>query len=353
MEPTGMSAGLMQDGQSNETGQDLDMQVSDDHESAERSLSNTRAPQSAVKQTPQTMTKQTSEEVAPKDVAPKDVAPRDVAPSDESNVTDLPSADRREQLRIVEALLFAAAEPLDVKDLAEHLSAEDDVGALLNDLQGAYAGRGINLIQVAGKWQFRTAEDLSFLLERHAKEERRLSKAALETLSIIAYHQPVTRAEIEEIRGVQTSSGTLDVLMEMKWVRPRGRRRAPGRPITYGTTAEFLEHFSLDRIKDLPGLSELKGAGLLDSALPPDFNVPEPRDVAALMPDELPLEEEPTEETAELPFGAEDPDDVAREEAEEEARAGAVGAGAAGAGAAGTERVRGRPEAASPKGGSS
>ena len=132
----------------------------------------------------------------------------------------------------------------------------------------------------------------------------------METLAIIAYHQPVTRAEIEEIRGVATSSGTLDVLMETGWIRPRGRRRAPGRPITYGTTPSFLEHFGLDAVKDLPGLAELKGAGLLDSNLPPDFTVPEPTDVAALMPDELPLDA--IEETLELPLDgdaeAEEPD---------------------------------------------
>ena len=164
------------------------------------------------------------------------------------------------------------------------------MAALLTELQGFYASRGINLVKVAGKWAFRTAEDLSYLLERHATEQRRLSKAAMETLAIIAYHQPVTRAEIEEIRGVVASAGTLDVLMEIGWVRPRGRRRAPGRPITYGTTEEFLDHFGLDAIKDLPGLAELKGSGLLDSNLPPDFTVPEPTDTAALMPDELPLD---------------------------------------------------------------
>jgi len=206
------------------------------------------------------------------------------------NIAQLPSADRREQLRILEALLFAAAEPLDEAYLASHLPSHHAVGALLEELQGFYASRGINLMRVAGKWSFRTAEDLAYLLERHAKEQRRLSKAALETLAIIAYHQPVTRAEIEEIRGVVVSPGTLDVLMEIHWVRPRGRRRAPGRPITYGTTEQFLEHFGLDSIKDLPGLAELKGAGLLDSNLPPDFTVPEPTDVAALMPDELPLD---------------------------------------------------------------
>lgn len=220
------------------------------------------------------------------------------------NVTSLPSADRREQLRILEAMLFAASEPLDEATLKRHLKQSDDVGALLDELKGFYASRGINLVRIAGKWAFRTAEDLSYLLERHAKEERKLSKAAMETMAIIAYHQPVTRAEIEEIRGVATSAGTLDVLMETGWIRPRGRRRAPGRPITYGTTPQFLEHFGLDGIKDLPGLAELKGAGLLDSNLPPDFTVPEPTDVAALMPDELPLDAiEEVQANLELPLG--------------------------------------------------
>ena len=159
-------------------------------------------------------------------------------------------------------------------------------------LQAEYASRGVHLTRVAGKWAFRTANDLSWLLARDVVEPKKLSRAALETLAIIAYHQPVTRAEIEEIRGVQTSKGTLDVLLETGWVRPRGRRRAPGKPITYGTTETFLSHFNLDTVKDLPGLAELKGAGLLDSNLPPDFKVPEPTDVAALMPDELPLEDD-------------------------------------------------------------
>jgi len=158
---------------------------------------------------------------------------------------------------------------------------------------------------VGGRWTFRTAHDLAPLLERHAVEERRLSKAALETLAIIAYHQPVTRAEIEEIRGVSTSKGTLDVLMETGWIRPRGRRRAPGKPITYGTTRAFLEHFCLDDIKDLPGLAELKGAGLLDANLPPGFTVPEPSEVNGLLADELPLDaaglDEPEETEMELP----------------------------------------------------
>jgi segregation and condensation protein B len=225
-----------------------------------------------------------------------------------ANVSALPSADRGERLRVLEALLFAAAEPLDEATLGRHLKGgSDDIAALLSELQGFYASRGINLVRVAGKWAFRTAEDLAFLLETHAKEERKLSKAALETLAIIGYHQPVTRAEIEEIRGVSTSKGTLDVLLETGWIRPRGRRRAPGKPITYGTTEAFLSHFGLDTIKDLPGLAELKGAGLLDANLPPGFKVPEPNGLAALMPDELPLgdgdADEEIEAEIELPFG--------------------------------------------------
>ncbi len=213
-----------------------------------------------------------------------------------SNVTRLPSADRREKLRILEALLFAAAEPLDEASLAKHLGAKDDVAPLLEELQTVYAGRGVNLVRVAGKWAFRTAEDLSFLLEHYSVEQRKLSRAALETLAIIAYHQPVTRAEIEEIRGVSTSKGSLDVLLEIGWVRLRGRRRAPGRPVTYGTTEAFLDHFGFDSIRDLPGLAELKGAGLLDSNLPPGFAVPEPDDSVTLREDEDPLEDEPAGE---------------------------------------------------------
>jgi segregation and condensation protein B len=232
---------------------------------------------------------------APEDVLPEGADPSEVLAHEgwralPSNVTHLPSADRREQLRILEALLFAASEPIGEAYLAQHLKSNDDVPALLEELKGFYASRGVNLVKVAEKWTFRTAEDLSYLLERNATEQRRLSKAALETLAIVSYHQPVTRAEIEEIRGVSASAGTLDVLMEIGWVRPRGRRRAPGRPITYGTTDEFLIHFGLESIKDLPGLAELKGAGLLDGSLPPDFTVPEPTDAAALMPNELPLD---------------------------------------------------------------
>jgi segregation and condensation protein B len=197
--------------------------------------------------------------------------------------------------------------------LKSHLAAEEDIAGLLEELRAFYAGRGVNLVRVAGKWAFRTSDDLAYLLERYAVQERRLSKAALETLAIIAYHQPVTRAEIEEIRGVSTSAGTLDILLETGWIRLRGRRRAPGRPVTYGTTDAFLSHFGLEGIKDLPGLAELRASGLLDGNLPPDFSIPEPSDVAALMPDELPLdageddEAEADETMAPLP-GEEEPD---------------------------------------------
>lgn len=208
------------------------------------------------------------------------------------NVAVLPSADRRLRLRMIEALLFAADGPMAEAELALHLGEGEDVAALLEELSQSYAGRGVNLVRVAGKWVFRTASDLSYLMERKRVEQRRLSKAALETLAVIAYHQPVTRAEIEDVRGVTTSRGTLDVLMEAGWVRPRGRRRAPGKPVTYGTTDAFLAHFGLNAVTDLPGMQELKGAGLLQSNLPPDFAIPTPQDVAALMPDELPLDDD-------------------------------------------------------------
>lgn len=219
--------------------------------------------------------------------------------------------------RMVEAILFAAAGPVDEAALARQLPSGTDVAGVLNRLQTVYATRGVNIVRVAGKWAFRTADDLSWLLEKHTHEERKLSRAALEMLAIIAYHQPVTRAEVEEIRGVATSKGTLDVLLETGWVRPRGRRRAPGRPVTYGTTDAFLAHFSLGAIRDLPGLAEFKAAGLLDGNLPPGFKMPEPSDVAALMPDELPLDEADGDDTAEsdgetdLFYGSDQSDDGA------------------------------------------
>jgi segregation and condensation protein B len=168
-------------------------------------------------------------------------------------------------LRMIEAMLFASSEPLSEAQLAERVPEEIAVAPLIDRLQNFYAGRGVNLVQVAGKWMFRTAPDLAFLLRREVQEARRLSRAAVETLAIIAYHQPVTRAEIESIRGVSLSKGTLDVLMEEDWVRMMGRRRSPGRPVTYGTTAEFLVHFGLASLQDLPGIEELKAAGLLEN----------------------------------------------------------------------------------------
>jgi len=209
------------------------------------------------------------------------------------NVTSLSPDDIRANLRILEAILFASREPVAEADLARRLPEGVDTGLLLKELQQAYAGRGINLQQIDGQWAFRTAQDLSFLLQNEVEDQRKLSRVALETLAIIAYHQPVTRAEIEEIRGVSTSRGTLDVLLETGWIRLRGRRRTPGRPVTFGTTPDFLDHFDLEAISDLPGLSELKGAGLLDAAIPNGFEVPVPSDDEALNEDEDPLELEP------------------------------------------------------------
>ena len=172
-------------------------------------------------------------------------------------------------LRMTEALLFAAEEPLDEATLAARLPDGADVPALLAALAERYGEAGVNLVKVGGKWQLRTAPDLHYLLEQHQQQPRRLSRAALETLAIIAYHQPITRAEIEEVRGVSLSRGTLDILLEIGWVRPRGRRRVPGRPVTYGTADAFLEHFGLEDLKALPGLDELKAAGLLQGDPPP------------------------------------------------------------------------------------
>lgn len=200
--------------------------------------------------------------------------------------------DHGEAARIAEALLFAASEPLGVEELAGRLPQGVDVEAVLATLSAHYAPRGVNLVRVAGKWAFRTAGDLAFLLAHNVVEPRRLSRAALETLAIVVYHQPVTRAEIEEIRGVATSKGTLDVLLETGWIRLRGRRRAPGRPVTYGTTPAFLNHFNLNAVEDLPGLEELKGTGLFDGRLPPGLSLPIPSDDTTLREDEDPLDDD-------------------------------------------------------------
>ncbi len=198
--------------------------------------------------------------------------------------------DRPEELRLLEALLFAASAPLDEATLVRQLPDGVDLKQALARLKDEYASRGVNLVRIGRKWTFRTASDLSWLLTKQTVETRKLSRAAIETLAIVAYHQPVTRAEIEDIRGVATATGTLDVLLKTGWIRPRGRRKAPGRPITYGTTETFLSHFGLDGVGDLPGLDELKGAGLLEGAMPPGFAVPMPSDDTTLRDDEDPLE---------------------------------------------------------------
>tara|TARA_B100001989_G_scaffold204761_1_gene153308 strand:+ start:414 stop:1028 length:615 start_codon:yes stop_codon:yes gene_type:complete len=182
-----------------------------------------------------------------------------------------PLIEFSDQIRAVEALLFAASDPLDEKTLKNMLPVDTDIEEIMNNLFNLYKGRGVELKKVNNKWMFKTASDLSFIMQKEAKIQKKLSKAALETLSIIAYHQPVSRAEIEEIRGVTVSPGTIDTLMEINWVKIKGRRKTPGNPITYGTTDEFLVHFDLENIKELPGLDELKSTGLLDSNLPPDM----------------------------------------------------------------------------------
>jgi segregation and condensation protein B len=207
-----------------------------------------------------------------------------------SEISDDGSEVIERNLRVLEAILFGSSEPLDANSLLAYMGEGADIGELLLTLQARYAGRGVNLVRRGDKWAFRTAEDLGFLLRRDEQESRPLSRAALETLSIIAYHQPATRAEIEEVRGVATGKGTLDLLMEAGWIRMRGRRRTPGRPVTYGTTDAFLDHFGLESLSDLPGLDELKGSGLLSSRLPPNLQIPLPFDGAALRDDEDPLD---------------------------------------------------------------
>ncbi len=217
-----------------------------------------------------------------------------------------PDETLHENMRICEALIFASAEPLSEEEMAKRLPEGADLAAALAYLKADYFSRGIQLVRVHKKWTFRTAPDLAWVLQREKKEVKKLSRAAMETLAIVAYHQPATRAEIEDIRGVALSKGTMDVLLETGWVRLRGRRRAPGRPVTYGTTEKFLAQFGLEQISDLPGLDELKGAGLFDGRLPKGFGVPQPRDDAALTEDEEPLGDEPLEEA----FAADLPDDA-------------------------------------------
>ena len=223
-----------------------------------------------------------------------------------------PRADRAQHLRILEAMLFAATEPLSIEKLSEFLPEGSDCTALLADLEENYANRGVNIVRINGKYMLRTAPDIAFVLRREQVQQKRLTKAGLETLAIIAYHQPVTRAEIEDIRGVAISKGTLDILLEIGWVKMRGRRKTPGRPVTYGTTETFMRQFGLNDITDLPGLQELKAAGLLDSQLPPGFDLPMPRISDELTEDEDPLDgteaEPPLEMHQEEPQSGSDSD---------------------------------------------
>ena len=194
------------------------------------------------------------------------------------NIMKFPS-EHMDNLRVLEALLFAASEPLDAESMKARLPKGSNLNKLLSLLKAQYENRGVNLVKTGNKWSFKTAQDLSSMMKKEKIVQRKLSKAATETLSIIAYHQPVTRAEVEDIRGVHFSPGTLDVLMELNWVRPIGRKKVPGRPIIYGTTERFLEYFQLEQVSDLPGLEELKAAGLLESRLPPNLDIKEPQEV--------------------------------------------------------------------------
>ena len=221
-----------------------------------------------------------------------------VTPADEKRVSGV----NIEHLRMTEALLFAASEPLSAEALASSLPEGADIAGLIAELQRMYEGRGVTLVCVAEKWQFRTAPDLAFLLRKEKPEQKRLSRAAIETLAIIAHHQPVTRAEIEDIRGVMLSKGTIDTLMEVGWVKIRGRKRTPGRPVTYGTTETFLVQFGLESVGHLPGMDELKAAGFLEAVPPGGMDVPSPSD--QLTPEEDPYE---GEEPLDLATGGPDP----------------------------------------------
>ena len=222
--------------------------------------------------------------------------PTDTMDRTDANVTDVVPPDHAQHLRLLEALIFAGTQALDEKELAERLPDDADLPRLLADLGDLYASRGVNLVKVAGGYAFRTAPDLSEKLKIERPVTRKLSRASIETLAIIAYHQPVTRTEIEQVRGVGLSKGTLDLLFEQNWIKPMGRRRAPGKPVTWGTTDFFLEHFGLASLDDLPGHEEMKAAGLLDPrAQPPIFRPEEP---------DLPLE--PTEEEADEPLAVEE-----------------------------------------------
>jgi segregation and condensation protein B len=215
------------------------------------------------------------------------------------SVFDLAALERQ-----IEALLFAAAGPLSMQDLERRLPEGADIAVAIEALAARYAGRGVNLVCVAGRWRFQTAEDLAYLMTQEREEPRRLSKAGQETLAIVAYHQPVTRAEIEAVRGVQASRGTLDVLLELGLVKMRGRRRTPGRPVTFGTTDAFLEHYGLASLAELPGAAEMKASGLLAMDLPSGFAPPQP--TSELGEDEDPLDADDAPEFAQDFLGREE-----------------------------------------------
>ena len=209
---------------------------------------------------------------------------------DQPQAENIPTEDHRRHLRMLEAMLFAAREPLSRGEIGLRMPEGIDLDGLLSELQTAYSGHGVNLRRFDDRWAFRTAEDMAFVLKREVVEQKKLSRAAVETLAVIAYHQPATRAEIEAVRGVAVSPGTLDVLLETGWIRLRGRRRTPGRPVTFGTTPAFLSHFGLESIGDLPGLADLKAAGLIEALGATTEETPEPNDSPDLREDEDPLE---------------------------------------------------------------
>lgn len=225
-----------------------------------------------------------------------------IAPETQALLSDILSSDAA---RAAEALIFASANPVSENYLAERLPRGADVPKILSELSRFYAARGVNLVKIDGFWAFRTAADLSFAVRQEGQEPKKLSRAALEVLAIIAYHQPVTRAEIEDVRGVQTSKGTLDVLLEAGWVKFRGRRRTPGRPVTFGTTRDFLDHFGLEEIRDLPGIEELKAAGLLTGRIPAGLSAPIPKSDDELSGDEDPITQLDLEELGLLTPGGE------------------------------------------------
>ena len=198
------------------------------------------------------------------------------------------------EIRLMEALLFASQRPLKVQDIQERLPIGVPVTELISELKNDYLSKGVNLVNIAGGWTFRTADDLKDNLRSLVQVKRRLSAAAIETLAIIAYHQPVTRGDIETIRGVAVSKGTLDTLLECNWIRPRGRRRVPGRPLQWGTSEEFLEYFGLQNLNDLPGVEELKATGLLEK-----------RDslTSLILPEDAPVEEDSDEQDELFPLG--------------------------------------------------